>query len=154
MGEPLAGLAPIETAQEATQEALQVIKEIPKNLVLGAELVCPCGSSHSYLNLETEEIEIGNLPQATVKDCRPKDNIQPFGTCWQGFFSIPHSCEKMMDLAEEWENPEPQTMLLNGEEVITTKSTLVCYASGREIYAVSSGQGGDNRFAVSANDKM
>lgn len=147
MGEPLAGLAPIETAQEATQEALQVIKEIPKNLVLGAELVCPCGSSHSYLNLETEEIEIGNLPQATVKDCRPKDNIQPFGTCWQGFFSIPHSCEKMMDLAEEWENPEPQTMLLNGEEVITTKSTLVCYASGREIYAVSSGQGGDNRFA-------
>ena len=147
MGEPLAGLAPIETAQEATQEALQVIKEIPKNLVLGAELVCPCGSSHSYLNLETEEIEIGNLPQATVKDCRPKDNIQPFGTCWQGFFSIPHSCEMMMDLAEEWENPEPQTMLLNGEEVITTKSTLVCYASGREIYAVSSGQGGDNRFA-------
>ena len=38
-------------------------------------------------------------------------------------------------------------MMLNGEEVITTKSTLVCYASGREIYAVSSGQGGDNRFA-------
>ena len=41
MGEPLAGLAPIETAQEATQEALQVIKEIPKNLVLGRNWCVP-----------------------------------------------------------------------------------------------------------------
>ena len=64
--------------------------------------MCPCGSSHSYLNLETEEIEIGNLPQATVKDCRPKDNIQPFGTCRQVRYSIQLPCEKMMDLAEEW----------------------------------------------------
>lgn len=38
-------------------------------------------------------------------------------------------------------------MLVNGEEAITTDSTLICYASGREIYAVTSGQEKENKFA-------
>lgn len=55
----------------------------PEILVLGAELVCPCGSSHSYLNLDTEHVNIASLPQANVTDCKALDNILSFGTCWQ-----------------------------------------------------------------------
>ena len=47
----------------------------------------------------------------------------------------------------KWENAEPQTMMVNGEEVITTDSTLICKVSGREIYAVTSGQEKENPFA-------
>ena len=45
-----------------------------------------------------------------------------------------------MKLARKWENPEPQTEIVNGKEVITTKSVLMCNAEGMEIQAATSGQ--------------
>ena len=38
----------------------------PEPLVMGAELKCPYGSSHSYLYLDTDDIDINNLPTACV----------------------------------------------------------------------------------------
>lgn len=128
---------------KATQGA---VEKTPGILVLGAELVCPCGTSHSYLNLNTEYLDIADLPQANVSDRIAIDNILPFGSC-RRYGSIGWPCKKIMDLAVKWENSEPQTMMVNGEEVITTDSTLICYVSGREIYAVTSGQEKENQFA-------
>ena len=45
-----------------------------------------------------------------------------------------------MELEKQWENPEPQTILVNGKEIITTKSVLLCKAEGVEIKAIKSGQ--------------
>lgn len=67
-------------SKEETEKAAE---KPPKILVLGAELVCPCGSSHSYLDLDTEHVSIAGLPQANVTDCKVLDNILPFGTCRQ-----------------------------------------------------------------------
>lgn len=46
----------------------------------------------------------------------------------------------------EWENPEPQNELINGKEIITTKSVLICKATGMTIHAVTSGQ--EKTFAI------
>ena len=43
-------------------------------------------------------------------------------------------------LADRWENSEPQNVIVNGREIITTKSTLICQTSGTEIKAVTTGQ--------------
>lgn len=45
-----------------------------------------------------------------------------------------------MELEAEWENPEPQTELINGREIITNESVLMCKAKGGMIEAVTSGQ--------------
>lgn len=119
-------------------------EEPPEQLVLGAELKCPYGSAHSFLMVEAERIDVTNLPNACVTDSKPfKDeapygNIMPFGEC-----TLRAPCKEIMDLQEQWENPEPQAMLANGKEVITTKSTLICKKSGMEIQAVNSGQDGE-----------
>ena len=128
---------------KATQGA---VEKTPGILVLDAELVCPCGTSHSYLNLNTEHLNIADLPQANVTDSVAKYNILPFASC-RRYGSVGWPCKKIMDLAVKWENAEPQTMMVNGEEVITTDSTLICKVSGREIYAVTSGQEKENPFA-------
>ena len=107
----------------------------PEPLVLGAELWCPYGSEHTYLILERDGFDIGNLPQANVDDCKKSVNIFPFGECAGG-----RLCEYKMKLARKWENPEPQTEIVNGKEVITTKSVLMCNAEGMEIQAATSGQ--------------
>ncbi len=97
----------------------------PEPLVLGAELWCPYGSEHSFLMLERDDIDIENLPQACVDDCKASVNIFPFGECSGGSL-----CEYKMELEKRWENPEPQNELVNGKEVITTKSVLLCKAGG------------------------
>ena len=107
----------------------------PEPLVLGAELWCPYGSEHTYLILERDGFDIDNLPQANVDDCKKSVNIFPFGECAGG-----RLCEYKMKLARKWENPEPQTEIVNGKEVITTKSVLMCNAEGMEIQAATSGQ--------------
>lgn len=50
-------------------------------LVLGAELKCPWGTAHSYLYVDSDDIDINNLPQAHVEDCMANYNIYPFGKC-------------------------------------------------------------------------
>lgn len=107
----------------------------PEQLVLGAELRCPYGSEHSYLYIATDHIDIDNLPEACVEDCIVDENIKFFGECFGG-----RNCKDKMELAGLWENPEPQTMVVNGKEIITTKSTLLCKAEGMLIEAVTSGQ--------------
>ena len=107
----------------------------PEPLVLGAELWCPYGSEHSFLMLERDDIDIDNLPQANVKDCKKSVNIFPFGKCAGGKL-----CEYKLELEKQWENPEPQNEIVNGEEIITTKSVLICKTEGVEIQAATSGQ--------------
>ena len=109
----------------------------PEALVLGAELRCPYGSKHTFLMVETDHIDINNLPKACVDDCKKSLNIEPFGQCYGG-----SPCEEDMELESKWENPEPQNELINGKEIITTKSVLLCKARGMEIQAVTSGQEG------------
>ncbi len=115
----------------------EVEESPPEPLVLGAELHCPYGLTNSHLIVGTENININGLPGACVLDCIPKENIMPFGHCGLG---VP--CEEIIDLEEKWENPEPQKTLANGEEIITTKSTIICRKMGMEITAVTSGQDG------------
>ena len=109
----------------------------PEPLVLGAELHCPYGLTNSHLIVDYDNINVNSLPGACVLDCIPKENIMPFGHCGLG---VP--CEEIIDLEEKWENPEPQKTLANGEEIITTKSTIICKRMGMEITAVTSGQDG------------
>ncbi len=106
-------------------------------LVLGAELKCPWGTSHSYLYVESDNIDINNLPQAHVEDCVAFYNINPFGKC---IYRMGQPCEQSFWLADRWENSEPQNVIVNGREIITTKSTLICQTSGTEIKAVTTGQ--------------
>ncbi len=106
-------------------------------LVLGAELKCPWGTSHSYLYVGSDNIDINNLPQAHVEDCIANHNIYPFGKCR---FRLEQPCEMFMWLMNRWENSEPQNVIVNGREIITTKSTLICQTSGTEIRAVTTGQ--------------
>jgi|GEM_PF-899915 len=109
----------------------------PEPLVLGAKLRCPYGSHDGYLYVDSEDIEVNNLPKACVDDCKALYNIQPLGNCYAG-----GACELLMDLDEKWENPEPQSEKINGKEIITTKSLLSCRASGMEFKIINSGQDG------------
>ncbi len=111
----------------------------PEQLVLGAELACPYGTEHSFLIVQSDDMDINGLPEACVLDREKFVNIMPFGKCQ---YFLDSECDSFMVLDEKWENPEPQAMQINGEEIITTKSTLICMASGKEIKAVTSGQDG------------
>lgn len=109
----------------------------PEPLVLGAKLRCPYGDQDSYLMVFSDDIDINNLPKATVDDCRPIINILPFGNCYaEGI------CESEMSFTDQWINPEPQSEKVNGKEVITTKSILVCSKSGMNLKIINSGQDG------------
>ena len=112
-------------------------KKPAQPLVLGAELECRWGTSHSYLYVGSDNIDINNLPQAHVEDCIANHNIYPFGKCR---FRLEQPCEMFMWLMNRWENSEPQNVIVNGREIITTKSTLICQTSGTEIRAVTTGQ--------------
>ena len=78
----------------------------PEPLVLGAKLKCPYSSGNSYLYVDTQNIELNNLP-------------------------------------DKWVNMEPQRKLMNGKEIITTKSILICERAGIEFEILTSGQEGD-----------
>lgn len=135
--------------EEAVGEVIDWFKKPPEPLVLGAELWCPYGSEHTYLMLERDDIDIDNLPQANVDDCKKSVNIFPFGECAGGSL-----CEYRMELEKHWENPEPQTEIVNGKEVITTKSVLLCRAGGMEIQAANSGQEFGKKLAEQINLKI
>ncbi len=109
-------------------------------LVLGALLKCDYGSQLTFLNLKTDDIDINSLPQACVEDSEKETNIQPFGTCLGDV-----DCILKMSLDKKWVNTEPQSARVNGKEIITTKSTLRCSATGMTIRPVTSGQ--DGKFA-------
>lgn len=135
--------------EEAVGEVIDRFKKPPEPLVLGAELWCPYGSEHTYLMLERDDIDIDNLPQANVDDCKKSVNIFPFGECAGGSL-----CEYRMELEKQWENPEPQTEIVNGKEVVTTKSVLLCRAGGMEIQAANSGQEFGKKLAEQINLKI
>lgn len=56
--------------------------------------------------------------------------------CYNGYYS------DLINLRTRWDNDKPQDLLLNGEEVITTESILICERCGGMIWAVNSGQDG------------
>ena len=109
----------------------------PEPLVLGAKLKCPYSSGNSYLYVDTQNIELNNLPEACVEDCVPLKNILPFQDCTIG------NCEYTMQFTDKWVNMEPQRKLMNGKEIITTKSMLICERAGIEFEILTSGQEGD-----------
>lgn len=87
--------------------------------------------------LPLREMAINEMPCGCVKDSKAWENIFPFGECKEGF-----SCAEFMDLEEKWENLTPQELQIEGEEVITTDSILICKKCGVGIEAVTSGQDG------------
>ena len=99
--------------------------------------------------LQRDEINIDNLPQANVCDCVKSVNIDDFGECYGG-----RLCKDKMILAGRWENPEPQTEIVNGREIITTKSVLLCRVEGMEIQAANSGQKFGKKLAEQINLKL
>ena len=55
---------------------------MPFQVVNGAQLACPFGSSPSNLVvLPLNRTTIGNQPEATIQDYVPMLNIMPFGMC-------------------------------------------------------------------------
>ena len=138
-----------EWIEEAVGEVTDWFIKPTEPLVLGAELWCPYGSEHSFLMLQRDEINIDNLPQANVCDCVKSVNIDDFGECYGG-----RLCKDKMILAGRWENPEPQTEIVNGREIITTKSVLLCRVEGMEIQAATSGQKFGKKLAEQINLKL
>ncbi|GEM_PF-3424888 len=106
-------------------------------LVLGAELECPYGENHTYLYVETRDIDLNNLPEACVLDREERVNIFPFGSC-----GGTEHCEYSMGFEPEWRNIKPQRKLVNGNEVITTESEILCLKSGTALKIITSGQEG------------
>jgi len=112
-------------------------KKVPEELVYGAKLRCLQGSQDTYLIVNHTYKRIEGLPAACVLDRVEFDNIMPFGVCRQNGY-----CRDLMKLRTRWDNDKPQDILLNGEEVITTESVLICERCGGMIWAVNSGQDG------------
>ncbi len=112
-------------------------KPEPEPLVFGAQLRCLHGSQDTYLIVNHTDKEIEGLPVACVTDRVEFDNIMPFGECYQNGY-----CRDLIELRTRWDNDKPQDLLLNGEEVITTESILICERCGGMIWAVNSGQDG------------
>ena len=114
----------------------------PEELVFGAKLRCTQSLNPSFLFFFGDRKTTSGLPAACVLDRVPGENIQPFGTCQCGFFAT-NPCETaIMQPAPKWENPEPQNESIDGEEIITTSSVLVCDLFSGRITAVNSGQDG------------
>lgn len=109
----------------------------PEPLVLGATLSCIYGSQASYLDLNTKGFDINGLPEACVEDCVVNKNITPFGRCHVG-----DMCEYQIAIDGIWQNPEPQKVLKNGKEIITTKSILKCKEASEPFTIKNSGQDG------------
>lgn len=109
----------------------------PEPLVLGARLHCVYGSQTCFLFEDADSISINNLPKACVEDCLVPKNIQNFGKCYAG-----DRCEFLISLEDKWTNVEPQSAKVNGKEIITTKSTIICNATGMLIEVLTSGQDG------------
>ena len=111
----------------------------PEPLVFGARL--RCGPKVSYLcvgtDVEQEKLNINNLPGACLEDSKELVNILSFGECHMGGL-----CDDQMDLDEKWTNPEPQHTIVNGKEIITTKSYIICNTNMMRIEAETSGQEG------------
>lgn len=112
-------------------------KPEPEPLVFGAQLRCLHGSQDTYLIVNHTDKEIEGLPVACVTDRVEFDNIMPFGECYQNGY-----CRDLIELRTRWDNDKPQDLLLNGEEVVTTESILICERCGGMIWAVISGQDG------------
>ena len=110
-------------------------KSPPETLVFGAELRCLHGSQNTYLIVNHTDKEIEGLPVACVTDRVEFDNIMPFGECYQNGY-----CRDLIELRTRWDNDKPQDILLDGEEVITTESILICERCGGMIWAVNSGR--------------
>lgn len=115
----------------------------PEELVFGAKLQCTGSPNPSFLFVYGDRKVINSLPTACVTDRIPGENIAPFGMCSSGFFSTSPCEAQIMQLAEKWENPGQQNESVNGAEIITTSSVLVCNLWSGRITAVNSGQDGE-----------
>ena len=105
--------------------------------MFGAELKCPCGFKHSFLIVQTDSIDIDNLPIACVRYSKAFVNIMPFGICTLGL-----ECEQIIELEDLWENPKHQNMMIGEDETITMKSDPTCKKRGMWVEPVMSGQDG------------
>lgn len=110
-------------------------------LVEGAELRCLNGSKPSYLHITVgcnNYLEHGRQ-KASSADCKPNENIRPFGIC-RVAGGMP--CEKYMKLKKTWETPGVATLAeqINSRVALTMDSVLICKRGGF-IVPRTSGQG-------------
>ncbi len=96
-----------------------------KALILVGEslLKCDKGSSTSVLNVSSQQFATvnGHL-KATEKDCKPNENIFPFGVC--------SLTQKPCTLGLlEWQN-KIESQRVNGMAILTEKSVLPCALGG------------------------
>ena len=113
----------------------------PENLVFGAKLKCNYSYSPSFLFVDEDRETFNNLQVACVTDRIPGVNIMPFGAC-RLCQSGAEPCT--IQTPDRWENPSPQHEYINGEEVITTDSYIICTTKGiGTITPVNSGQDGE-----------
>jgi len=113
-------------------------RPIPERLVMGARLRCSCSGNFSFFALVGDRDTINGLPAGNVTHRAPQVNILPFGLCRHTECSI-----VTMQLADKWENPAPQNECINGNEIITTDSYLMCNTQSGKIRAYDSGQDGE-----------
>lgn len=114
---------------------------MPFQVVNGAQLACPFGSSPSNLVvLPLNRTTIGNQPEATIQDYVPMLNIMPFGMCMSlanpqvaaatsaalGVLT-PQPC--IPATASPWTPGSPKVLLAN-QPALNDTSTCMCTWAG------------------------
>lgn len=116
------------------------------HLADGAVLMCINGSEKKMLKIGGHGYITGEREKANCKDCKACVNIPYFGECTKN--TETHRCEGFMKLEERWKSTVVSSQKpekVDGEEVITMDSILVCKRGG-VIIPVTSGQGYEEGF--------
>ena len=111
-------------------------------LVEGAVLRCQYGSSSGTLQIpKGHGYTASGLKKANSKDCKPDENIPPFGLCRSN--GAQKDCREYRILAGEWSNAGGSSWKLEkvtDDTALTMDSFLLCMQGGI-IAPESSGQG-------------
>ena len=104
-------------------------------VVDGAKLRCTKGTTRSILKLHaTRSVELCGSKQANVGDCRPVDNVQPFGACKAIF--PPKPC---LPVLAAWSGGK-EDVLVESLPALLSDSTLICNAGAGIITIDDDGQ--------------
>jgi hypothetical protein len=111
-----------------------MIKEkaiMPTAVVMGAKMMCTCGTAPSTLIVTSQiQVKIGQQLAATVMDMNPMVNIPPFGTCnvlTAAALGVPTPCVPAP--TGPWMPGSLQAKIGNNAGLIST-DTLMCAIPG------------------------
>jgi hypothetical protein len=111
------------SGDDSENKEVSVTKEELPYVVRGAALKCSCGRQKRQINLpEGHGVYITGEPVICEKDCQALQHIMEFRVC-----KLHKLCKP--DLAAQWKNPQ-NDVSVNGDKIITTKSTLICKKGG------------------------